>query len=483
MIAERRWLVLATLALVQFVIVTDTTIVNVALPSIGADVGLGTAGLTWVVNAYLLAAGGLMLMGGRLADLLGRRRMFLAGAVVFGMASVGCALAPDGRTLVAARALQGVGEALASPAALSILTLLFPAPADRARALGIWGGLAGLGATLGVTLSGVLVTVWGWRAVFWVNVPFVLAAVVLLPVLLKLAPSGGGPPAARRRVDLGGPLTLTAGLVAVVHGLIGAQHSAVTAPTVWAPVLLGAGLLTAFLLIERRHPDPLVPLSFFAHRTRLAANALSALVVGPMASMFLLLTLYQQDVLGRSALQTGLAYLPFCVVFVAAVFASVALTSRVGIIRATGTAFAVAALGMVLLLRLDPAGGFWGQLLPATLVLAVGFGLAMPPLQTAAMSGLSELDAGLGAGVQTAVQSLGNAVGVALALLVSVQVAQAAGGSAAAMAAGTRSAFAASAGALALGLVLTLVALRVPSEPDHALRPSSRAEVPQPLGR
>ncbi|GAA1428074.1 DHA2 family efflux MFS transporter permease subunit [Microlunatus lacustris] len=484
MIAERRWLVLATLALVQFVIVTDTTIVNIALPSIGADIGLGTGGLTWVVNAYLLTAGGLLLMGGRLADLLGRRRMFLAGTVLFGLASVGCALAPDARTLVAGRALQGVGEALASPAALSILALLFPAPADRARALGIWGGLAGLGATLGVTLSGVLVTFWGWRSVFWINVPFVLAALVCLPLLLKVAPDGrdGATSGRRPRVDLGGPLTLTAAMVAVVHGLVAAQRAAVTSVSVWGPVLAGMVLLAAFVVLERRHPDPLVPLRFFAHRTRVAANGLSVLVVGPMASMFLLLTLYQQDVLDRSALQTGLAYLPFCVVFVAAVFASVALTGRVGVPAATATAFAVASLGMLLLLRLDPAGGFWGQLLPATLVLAVGFGLAMPPLQAAAMSGLSEGDAGLGAGVQTAVQSLGNAVGVAVALLVSVQVAQAAGGTAAGVAAGTRAAFGASAVALLLGLVLTLVTLRLPAGED-ATSADARPGVPEPVGR
>ena len=469
MIVRRRWLVLATLALVQFVIVTDTTIVNVALPSIGADIGLGTAGIAWVVNAYLLAAGGLLLLGGRLADLLGRRRMFLAGATLFGAASVGCALAPTAGVLVAARAVQGVGEALAAPAALSILALIFPEPADRARALGIWGGLAGLGATLGVTLSGLLVTGWGWRAIFWINVPFVVAALFCLPLLLQSSPGAGSTEAGNRpgrvepaRVDWIGPVTLTAGMVALVQGLIAAQRADVDSPAVWALVLVGAALLAGFALVERRHPEPLVPLRFFANKTRLVANLLSVLVVGPMASMFLLLTLYQQQVLGRSALQTGLAYLPFCVSFVAAVFASVGLMHRIGIIQTTVAAFGVAAGGMLLLLRIDPAGSFWGQVLPASLVLAVGFGLVMPPLQSAAMHGLSELNAGLGAGVQTAGQSLGTALGVALALLITVQVGQVADAAGDAQVLGTRVAFGASAAALALGLGLAAFALRIP---------------------
>lgn len=455
MITERRWAVLAVLALVQFVIVTDTTIVNVALPSIGSDLGLDRAGLAWVINGYLIAAGGLLLLGGRLADLLGRRRMFLVGAACFGLASIGCAVAPNGPFLIAARALQGAGEAVASPAALSILVVIFPTPEDRARALGIWGGLAGLGATLGVTLSGVLVTGLGWRSIFWINLPFVLAALVLLPRLLRSAPADAATGQRGQRVDFGGAITVTAGMTALVHGLVAAQDHGLAAPQVWAPVVGGLLLVGACGLIGARHPHPLVPPRFFADRTRVAANLASALVVGPMASMFLLLTFYQQQTLGRSALQTGLAYLPFCVVFVAGVFASVALVDRLGSARTTAVAFAVAASGMLLLLRLDPAGGLWGQLLPATLVLAVGFGLALPPLQSAAMHGLPEGDVGLGAGVQTAVQSLGAALGVAVALVLAGRLALGTGD-----AAGLRAAFVGSSVALGLGLLLALTVLR-----------------------
>lgn len=485
MITQRRWSVLALLALVQFVIVTDTTIVNVAVPSIGGEFALGTDGIAWVLNAYLVAAGGLLLMGGRLADLLGRRRLFLAGALLFGVASVGCAVAPTAEVLIAARGLQGVGEALASPAALSIIALIFPEPEDRARALGIWGGLAGLGATVGVTVSGVLVTFVGWRAIFWVNLPFVLVAVLALPAILKETATTSAathPRPERHRVDVGGAVTLTAGMIAVVHGLIAAQRGGLFNPAAWVPLVGGIILLAACAIIETRHPHPLVPLRFFANRTRVVANGLSVLVVGPMASMFLLLTLYQQQTLRRTALQTGLSYVPFCILFVAAVFGSVLLMSRIGLTATSTTAFVVGCLGMLLLMRVGGSGGFLGEVLPATLVLAIGFGLAMPPLQSAAMHGLSDRDAGLGAGVQTAVQSLGNAVGVALALLVSVQVTHrlAAAGDSVAAGWGIRASFGASAVALALGAALTLLFLRTPShdgeqadDQDHQVTSSS----------
>lgn len=455
MITNRPWMLLAALALVQFVIVTDTTIVNVALPRIGDDLDIGIAGLAWIVNAYLLSAGGFLLLGGRLADLLGRRAIFLLGAILFGCASIGCAVAPNAGMLILFRALQGIGEALASPAALSIIAMAFTDQTERVKALGIWGGLAGLGATVGVTASGVLVTFVGWRAIFWINVPFVLVATILTPLLVRSTPRMHE---SAHRADPGGALTLTLGMVGVVQAIIAAQHSPLGSPLVWLPAFVGVAMLVAFVLIEYHHPRPLVPLQFFTSRTRLLANLLSALTVGPMAAMFILLTLYQQDQLHRTALQTGLSYLPFCVVFVAAVFGSVALIERLGAAATSTTAFGAAVIGMALLLRLDPAGEFWGQLLPATLLLAIGFGLAMPPLQTAALSGLSESDAGLGSGVQTTTQSLGNGFGVAIALLVSVHV-----GAWAGSVAGVRASFAVSAGALLLGAILAATLLRMPA--------------------
>ncbi len=463
MITRHRWLVLAALALVQFVIVADSTIVNVALPVIGAEFGLTTVGIAWIINAYLLAAGGLLLLGGRLADLLGRRRLFVVGALVFGCASISCALAPTAGMLVLGRTLQGVGEAIAAPAALSIIAMIFRTPAERATALGVWGGLAGLGATLGVTASGILVTLFGWRSIFWVNVPFVLAAVVAVPLLLHVTPTG--PRLRSERPDVGGAVTLTAGMLGVLQGLIAAQHTSLGSASVCVPAAGGVALLLAFVVIETRHPHPLVPLAFFAHRTRIVATALSAMTVGAMAFIPLLLTLYQQDQLGRTALQTGLSYLAFALPFGAVAFASGAVVKRWGTTRTTVVAFGSAASGMALLLRLDPAGSFWVQTLPAFLALAVGLGLAMPPLQGAALHGLSETDAGLGSGVQTATQTLSNAVGVGIALLVSVQVAAAGGDSPAAQVAGTRAAFAVSGVVLLAGAVLAALFLRIPTPP------------------
>jgi EmrB/QacA subfamily drug resistance transporter len=465
---DRRWFVLATLSLVQLAIVTDTTIVNVALPDIGRDLHMGEVSLAWVVNAYLVAAGGLLLLGGRIADLLGRRRMFLAGAAIFALASAACALAPSPGVLVGARALQGVGEALASPSALSIIAVAFPASKDRAKALGLWGGLAGLGATLGVTLSGVLVTIAGWPAIFWVNVPIVAVAVLVLP---RLLPSDHPPTVTpRARVDVTGAALLTMGVLAVIQGLVLAADHGIVSVLTLGPVVIGAGLLAAFVAVEARHPHPLVPLSFFGNRPRLIANLASMFVVGSMSSMFIVLTLLQQNTLGRTALETGLSYVPFCIVFVVGIFVSVVLIGRVGETWTAVLAFGVAAAGMGLLAgRLAADGSYVAETLPAMLVLAVGFGLAMPPLQNAAMSALSDAEAGLGAGVQTTVQSFGNAVGVAMAVVVSLFFAGHSGAVDPVVAAvdGARAAFVAAMLALLAGLAVTACFLRMPSTPPE----------------
>lgn len=469
----QRWRILAILALVQFTIVTDTTIVNVALPEIARDLGLSESGLTWVVSAYLITAGGLLLLGGRVADLLGRRRTFLLGAVVFGLASAACALSPDGRTLIASRAAQGVGEALASPAALSLIATHFPHGEERAKALGIWGGLAGLGSIAGVTLSGALVTWLGWPAIFWVNVPVVLAAVLLLPLVL-------GPEGVPRAgaADVPGALLLTAGSLVVLHTLTSVPAAGSSPGGLALGLAVGLALLLGFVLREKVAPRPLVPLSFFRHRTRVVANGLSTLVVGPMAGLFLVLTIYQQNTLGRSALATGLSYLPFCVVFLVGIAGGVALIGRVGERWTVVCAFTLAALGSAVLLATLPTQAFTLGSLPGMVPLGLGLGMAMPALQNAAMTGLSESDAGLGAGVQTAVQSLANAVGVAASMVVLVLAPDAFGpvqgwsegrvGAAAALGLGGL--------ALALGAVVTWAALRVPPPP---VRPAPAPEEPR----
>lgn len=414
-----RWKVLAVLALVQFTIVADATIVNVALPDIARDLGLSELGLTWVVNAYLLAAGGLLLLGGRIADLVGRRRTFLTGAILLGIASVGCALSQDGTMLVLSRTLQGVGEALASPAALSLIATLFPERDERAKALGIWGGLAGLGAVAGVTLSGLLVTFLGWPFVFWINVPVVVVAVVLLPRWLGAdAPREAGP------LDLVGAALLTAGSLMLLQGLTLLAREETSGTVRLVTLVGGCALLVAFAAWERVVPHPLIPRTFFRSPPRVVANLLSMLVVGPMSALFLILTLYQQIELGRSALQTGLSYVPFCLVFLVGIALSVTLMSRIGVSRTVVVAFGLAAIGSFLLALRLPADAFTLESLPWMVLLALGFGMAMPPLQNAAMADLPEDSVGLGAGVQTAVQALANAVGVALSVVVALLVRQ-----------------------------------------------------------
>lgn len=426
MTGARRWQVLACMALVQFAIVTDTTIVNVALPDMGAALGVGQVSLGWVVNAYLVVAGSLLLLGGRLADRLGRLQIFLAGASIFGVASIACATASSSGILVAARAAQGLGEALASPAALSILTLLFPEAQERAKALGIWGGLAGLGACVGVTGGGALVSSFGWQSVFWINVPVVAASVTLIPLLLPSRHFAATRAELTGPLDLPGAALLTAGSVCLLNGTMLLARSGLT---IFVP--MGVLLLVTFAYMERRTQHPLIPGSFFKSRRRLAANTVSALVTGSMASMFFVLTLLQQQSWHRSALATGLSYLPFCVLFVAAVFMSMLLIRLLGEAGTVAVSCMTVAVGMgMLVLGLGHGDNLGLSLQPPLVVLALGFGMAMPALQGAAMSELNARDAGLGAGVQTTVQSFGNAAGVAMSVVLATHFGKAVGGGA-----------------------------------------------------
>jgi len=457
----RRWWALAVLALVQFTIVIDSTVVNVALPTIGRELDVGVGGLSWVVNGYLLAAGGLLLLGGRLADVCGRRRLFLLGTVVFALASLCCALAPTSEVLIAARFAQGAGEAMASPAALSIIALLFPDRAERGKALGVWGGLAGIGATVGVVLSGTLTGTMGWRWLFGFNLPFALAALVLVPRLVRRdeEPAAGG----SQRLDLPGAVLVTGGATALVSGVLSAASRGWGEPATLLLLGLATAAFLSFVVVEHRTEDPLVPLRFFADRTRVSANAATVFVVGVMAGMFLLLTLYTQEVLGYSPLRTGLVYVPFCVVFVVGIGLAIPLMQRFGERATLLTAFAVALPGMLLLAQLPVQAGYLRDLLPALLVLAVGLGMAFPALQSAALHGVSDEDAGLAAGVQIAVQALSTALGVAVLLSFALRTTAAqlglgvAAGEAAT--AGYRVAFTAGAVSLTLGFLLVLLAM------------------------
>jgi EmrB/QacA subfamily drug resistance transporter len=457
----RRWRALAALALVQFAIVADNTIANVALPSIQADLKVPTSSGAWVINGYLLTAGGLVLLGGRLTDLLGRRRIFLIGAALFSVASLACALAPTGSWLIAARFMQGCGEALASPAALSLIAVLFQDTAERSKALGIWGGLSGLGATAGVLLSGVLTDVLNWRWIFIINLP--PAAVTLLVVPTLVARDDTRAETSDRRVDLSGAALVTGGATALVYGMLASVQDGWAAPSVLACIVGGIAAMVAFVVVERRSRHPLVPLGFFANPVRVGGNVAAMFLIGVMAALFLLLTLYLQQVRGYSALRSGLAYLPFCVMFVAAIGVSFLVTARIGIRATLLVAFGTAGAGMFWLSRLTVDSAYSTDLLPALLVLAVGFGFGFPGLQTAALHEVSEADAGLGAGVQTAVQALANALGVAAFLTVALRHAETLSGrgvlAPAALTEGFALAFLVGLGSLAIGAAVAAVAI------------------------
>lgn len=303
----RRWRALAVLSLMQFMLVLDVTVVNVALPRIQADLGFSAAGLTWVVQGYVLMAGGLLLLGGRLADIFGRRRLFLLGVGVFALASAvsGAALSPA--MLVAGRFAQGAGEALAAPAALGLIVLLFPDPGERTKALGIWGGLMGLGGTAGAVISGALTELADWRWIFYINVPIALFALLMVPRLVsesRMVREGG------HRLDFTGALAATGGLVGIVYGLLQAAAHPWGSVPVLLPLLAGVGLLGAFVVVEARSPAPLIPLGFFTNRTRVVANLVTVLFTAGFFTYVFVLTLFEQQVLHYSPLRSGLSYLP-----------------------------------------------------------------------------------------------------------------------------------------------------------------------------
>jgi EmrB/QacA subfamily drug resistance transporter len=451
----RRWWALAVLASVQFMIVANLTTVNVALPSAQAELHLTGAGLAWAVNAYLLAAGGVLLLGGRLGDLLGRRRVLAWGTALFAAASLAAATAQDSVMLVGSRFAQGLGVALAAPAALSLVTVLFPAGRDRARALGVWGGLGALGGVAGLLLAGLLTDMVGWRWVFLINLPVAAVALALLPRLVDESHAPGG------RLDLAGAVLATGGLGAVVAGLLAASSRSWGDPGVVGPQLGGLAALTALVLVERRAPDPLLPPRYFTSRARSIAALAMTLMTGAMAAMFLLLSLYMSTVLGYSPLSVGVAYLPLCAVLVVALAVSAPLVTRHGHRSAACIAFALAAAGLLLLSRIPTHGASALDLVPAMLLVALGLGLGLPALQGAALDGSGAADAGLAAGVIACVQQLGAAAGLAVLTTLAFRRAASAisGGipDQAAAVAGYQFAFQVAGLALAAGAVLVLL--------------------------
>jgi EmrB/QacA subfamily drug resistance transporter len=396
---------LALLCAAQFMVILDITVVNVALPSIQADLGIATGDLQWVVTAYTLAFGGLLLLGGRAADLLGRRRVFLAGLAVFTTASLAAALAPSAGALLAARATQGVGAAMLSPAALSLVTTIFADGPERRRALVAWAAVAASGGAFGVLAGGLLTEVLGWQAIFVINVPVGIAvAFAALRVLPATAP------AARGRLDAGGALLASASLVALIYALVEAPGAGWgSLQTLGLLAAAGAGL-ASFVLFESRVHEPLVKLAVFRRRTTSTALALMVAGMGTVLSAFFFSSLYLQDVLGHSALRTGLEFLPGALLLVVAAHAGGQLVARLGAKPVLASGMALGGVGALLLSGVSANGSYLADVLPGLLVLDVGIGLSASGIFITAMAGVDEEEAGLVSGLTTTAHELGIAL-------------------------------------------------------------------------
>jgi EmrB/QacA subfamily drug resistance transporter len=413
--SRTRWLALYILCLGDLMIVLDSTIVNVALPSIREDLGFSQTSLAWVVNAYLLTFGGFLLLSGRLGDIYGHRRLFLIGIALFTVASVACGVSTTPGLLVAARAVQGFGGAVVSAVALSLMMNLFTEQADRAKAMGIFGFVMSGGGTLGVLLGGVLTDTLNWHWIFLVNVPIGVAVIVLT---LKLLPGAHGS-AARGRLDVAGAVTVTASLMLAVYAIVNGNDTGWTSGQTLG--LLGAAvvLLVAFVSIEARVRSPLIPLALFKLRNIVVANTVGILWAAAMFAWFFVSALYLQLVLGYSPLEVGLAFLPANLIMGAfSIGLSARLVMRFGFRIPLSAGLLVAAVGLVLFARAPVDGSFVIDVLPSMILLGVGAGMAFNPVLLAAMSDVDPSESGLASGVVNTAFMMGGALG--LAVLVSL---------------------------------------------------------------
>ncbi|NGO43847.1 MFS transporter [Streptomyces ureilyticus] len=408
-----RWRLLALLCLAQFMLIADVTVINVALPTIGDDLDLGGSGLTWVVTAYTLFFGSLLLLGGRLADAIGKLRSFVAGLTVFTAASIASGLAVSGEMLIAARSAQGIGAALMSPAAMALVTALFHGP-DRNKALGVWAAIGGAGSAVGVLLGGVFVSGPGWEWVFFINVPVGLVALFGVPALLVnsrslVAPSGVG-----SSLDLVGAFTLTAAPGLLIYGLVRARDHGFDAPGAWLPLIGAVLAAAAFVVVERRVREPLVRLVLFARRSLVGGSVVMLAASGLLIATFFLSSFYVQHVLGFSALKTGLVFLPVAVAITLGAHAASHLVARLGWRPVGVIAFALTAVGAAVLTRLDAGSGVWTDLVPGFALLSLALGTAFVCATTAAMNGMPNEDMGLASGLVSTSHELGAALGVAV---------------------------------------------------------------------
>jgi EmrB/QacA subfamily drug resistance transporter len=412
----RRWWALALLCGAFFMVILDAAIVTVALPSIEKELDFSAQGLQWVVSAYALTFAGLLLLGGRAADLLGRRRVFMVGVVVFTLASLFCGLAWSDQALIGARAFQGIGAAIMTPSALSIITTIFEEGAERNKALGIWGALGGIGATTAWLIGGPIVDGLGWEWIFFINIPVGLVALALSPVLLR--ESRGT--MARRSYDPAGALTITGALGLLVYALVEAPTAGWGSTQTILLLAGSAALLVAFAMVESRHPAPLVPLRIFRRRSIVGANAVM-LVFGTLPyGLSFTLTLYAQQVLGYSALKFGLTSLVFPVMAAAGSVVGQTVALRLGFRPVAAVGMALMGGGALLLTQVSVGGSYFGDIFFGLLVFGPGVGLAFVTASIAALAGVPERESGLASGLSNTSFQIGAAIGVAVVTTVAV---------------------------------------------------------------
>ena len=477
---RQKWLALALLASTQFVIVLDAAIVNVAIPSIGRDLQFSTENLAWIPNAYALTFGGFLLLGGRMADLLGRRRLFMIGLGVFSIASLLGGFSGSEEQLIIWRAVQGLGAALLAPSALSMVTNMFSEGAERNKALGVWGAVSGSGGAAGVLLGGVLTEYAGWEWVLWVNVPIGIIAALLAPRLLVESRRESE----TRHFDAFGALTVTAGLSLLVFALVDTINAGWGSRQTIGLLIVSLALILVFIAIERRSVAPLVPFSIFRKRTLTGANVIGLLIGASLFSMFFFLSRYMQEVLRYDALKTGLSYLPLALVIIVSAGAASVLVTRLGFKPVLVAGLVLITIGLLWFTQLPVEGVYLSDIIAPMVVAAAGLGFAFVPVTIAAVSGISEDDSGLASGLINTSQQIGGALGLAvLATIANTRtqnLAEAAQGNPAALPEaltdGFNLAFLAGAGFAVLGILAAIFMIR--SSDSRELVGVSPAEVP-----
>jgi EmrB/QacA subfamily drug resistance transporter len=404
------WLILVLVCFAQFMVILDATIVNVALPSIQTDLHFSASNLQWVINGYTLVFGGFLLLGGRAGDLIGRKRLFLAGVALFTFASLLDGLAQSSGMLIAARALQGLGAALVSPAALSIITTTFADGTERTKALGVWSGIAAGGGAVGLLLGGILTQALSWQWIFFVNVPIGIAAFVLSSRFVPESRAEKRPAG----IDVAGALSVTVGLVVLVYTIVKAQSFGWGSANTLGLGAVAIALLAAFVVIERRSAAPLVRLGVFRIRSLAVANGVMLLVGSGMFAMFFFASIYAQEILGFSPIQAGLAFLPFTAGIVIGAGAAQQLIRRFGVRPVAVGGMALAAAGLLTLSRVTADGSYASSLLPGIIPMSIGMGLTFVPLTLVATTNIGNEDAGLASGIFNTAQQVGGALGLAV---------------------------------------------------------------------